>query len=102
MVGLPPAGDVHVGLGAGGAGVDAASRSLEGRALDGVAGDRIGVIEPDIGAATWTGMLVDEALGERDETDAFEEIGRASCRERVCQYVSISVVAVSLKNKKKQ
>src|SRR3546814_18373121 len=27
------------------------------------------------------------------------EIGRASCRERVCQYVSITVVAVSLKNK---
>src|SRR3546814_11124895 len=27
------------------------------------------------------------------------EIGRASCRERVCQYVSNSVVAVSLKNK---
>src|SRR3546814_19693280 len=25
------------------------------------------------------------------------EIGRATCRERVCQYVSISVVAVSLK-----
>src|SRR3546814_17952486 len=25
------------------------------------------------------------------------EIGRASCRDRVCQYVSISVVAVSLK-----
>src|SRR3546814_14593360 len=31
----------------------------------------------------------------RDEN----EIGRASCRERVCQYVSISVVAVSLKKK---
>src|SRR3546814_14404059 len=29
------------------------------------------------------------------------KIGRASCRERVCQYVSISVVAVSLKKKKK-
>src|SRR3546814_11567402 len=28
------------------------------------------------------------------------EIGRASCRERVCQYVLISVVAVSLKKKK--
>src|SRR3546814_13894702 len=28
-----------------------------------------------------------------------EEIGRASCRERVWQYVSISVVAVSLKKK---
>src|SRR3546814_17258369 len=27
--------------------------------------------------------------------------GRASCRERVCQYVYISVVAVSLKKKKK-
>src|SRR3546814_18853368 len=27
------------------------------------------------------------------------EIGRASCRERVCQYVSISVVTVSLKKK---
>src|SRR3546814_14589301 len=26
-----------------------------------------------------------------------EEIGRASCRERVCQYVKISVDAVSLK-----
>src|SRR3546814_16138591 len=29
------------------------------------------------------------------------EIGRASCRERVCQYVSISVVAVSLKKKRR-
>src|SRR3546814_17840755 len=28
-----------------------------------------------------------------------DEIGRASCRERVCQYVSISVVAASLKQK---
>src|SRR3546814_13350850 len=27
------------------------------------------------------------------------QIGRASCRERVCQYVSILVVSVSLKNK---
>src|SRR3546814_3928949 len=30
------------------------------------------------------------------------QIGRASCRERVCQYVSISVVAESLKKKKTQ
>src|SRR3546814_20049102 len=28
------------------------------------------------------------------------DIGSASCRERVCQYVSISVVAVSLKKKR--
>src|SRR3546814_17546304 len=31
-----------------------------------------------------------------------DEIGRASCRERVWQYVSISVVAVTLNKKKKQ
>src|SRR3546814_12245204 len=30
------------------------------------------------------------------------EIGRASCRERVCQYVSISGVVVSLKKKKEE
>src|SRR3546814_18151089 len=30
------------------------------------------------------------------------QIGSASCRERVCQYVYISVVAVSLKKKLKQ
>src|SRR3546814_17073900 len=29
------------------------------------------------------------------------QIGRASCRERVCQYVEISVVAVSLQKKQK-
>src|SRR3546814_1922473 len=32
-----------------------------------------------------------------DITIDVTEIGRASCRERVCQYVYISVVAVSLK-----
>src|SRR3546814_16901860 len=31
--------------------------------------------------------------------NGFGEIGSASCRERVCQYVSISVVAVSLNKK---
>src|SRR3546814_11010459 len=30
------------------------------------------------------------------------KIGRASCRERVCQYVSISVVAVSLKKTRRE
>src|SRR3546814_14310944 len=29
------------------------------------------------------------------------QIGRASCRERVCQYVEITVVAVAFKKKKK-
>src|SRR3546814_18911319 len=32
----------------------------------------------------------------------WSQIGRASCRERVCQSVYISVVAVSLKKKKKE
>src|SRR3546814_11081560 len=30
------------------------------------------------------------------------QIGRAACRERVCQYVEISVVAVSIKKKIKE
>src|SRR3546814_12872436 len=33
------------------------------------------------------------------KTSANHQIGRASCRERVCQYVSISVVPVSFKTK---
>src|SRR3546814_15246797 len=37
----------------------------------------------------------------RPRTWQIAKIGRASCRERVCQYVSISVVAVTLKKKKK-
>src|SRR3546814_19736821 len=32
--------------------------------------------------------------------EQIDEIGRASCRERVCQYVYVSVVAVSLKKTK--
>src|SRR3546814_9841615 len=40
-------------------------------------------------------------IGRADLAQRFEEIigeiGRASCRERGCQYLSISVVAVSLK-----
>src|SRR3546814_12449292 len=31
-----------------------------------------------------------------------KQIGRASCRASVCQYVSISVVAVSIKKKQEQ
>src|SRR3546814_16871850 len=38
---------------------------------------------------------------QRAHAQLFHEIGRASCRERVCQYVSISVVAVSLKKQNK-
>src|SRR3546814_10968936 len=38
----------------------------------------------------------DEAISTMERA----QIGRASCRERVCQYVLISVVAVALNNKK--
>src|SRR3546814_15622748 len=41
--------------------------------------------------------LADRSLQVRRERD--EEIGRASCRERVCKYVEISVVAVAFKLK---
>src|SRR3546814_11025274 len=39
-------------------------------------------------------------LGMPVDFDFEGKIGRASCRERVCQYVSITVVAVSLKTEK--
>src|SRR3546814_15771387 len=41
--------------------------------------------------------LADEGIVD----DLEHEIGRASCRERVCQYVEISWVAVPLKKQKK-
>src|SRR3546814_20468549 len=51
--------------------------------------------------------LKDEMRGYRDQGYRVvkmkiggAESGRASCRERVCQYVYISVVAVSLKKKR--
>src|SRR3546814_17462514 len=43
-----------------------------------------------------TAFFYSEAFAENPVGVEFA-IGRASCRERVCQYVSISVVAVSLK-----
>src|SRR3546814_15668203 len=45
-------------------------------------------------------VVVDRSLvtGQNDASPGLAvPIGRASCRERVCTYVSISVVAVSLK-----
>src|SRR3546814_12529543 len=40
----------------------------------------------------------DEAAFAASELALRREIGRASCRERVCPYVYLSVVAASLKN----
>src|SRR3546814_12038836 len=41
------------------------------------------------------------AIANADNNHNLDEIGRASCRERVCQYVEISVVHGSLKKKPK-
>src|SRR3546814_16723528 len=44
-----------------------------------------------------------ETVGRLLDPQQFaDKIGRASCRERVCQYVEISVVAVSFKKKTKK
>src|SRR3546814_13687794 len=47
---------------------------------------------------TQAGVLA-VAAGDAKRVFGQDEIGRASCRERVCQYVLFSVVAVSLKKK---
>src|SRR3546814_12496447 len=55
-----------------------------------------------------TVVYADRFVPEAEKARAAEtggdakEHGRASCRERVCQSVSISVVAVSLKKKKRK
>src|SRR3546814_17992849 len=53
---------------------------------------------------TFTFLRLSPALiwesGERPDLFSGTEIGRASCRESVCQYVSISVVAVCYKKQK--
>src|SRR3546814_18408998 len=58
---------------------------------------------PVIGAAIAPGRAIGIITADSGNlTTEFmaQEIGRASCRERVCAYVWISVVAVSLKKKK--
>src|SRR3546814_16403359 len=52
------------------------------------------------GAHLVVGQAVDDHRhAARSVALVADQIGRASCRERVCQYVSISVVAESLQHK---
>src|SRR3546814_13957659 len=64
-----------------------------------------GVIEADVvadgGVRPWIACGGLRLCRPRHQREDRAQIGRASCRERVCQYVSISVVAVSLKKKTK-
>src|SRR3546814_20296117 len=53
----------------------------------------------DAGLSVPDAQLYGSGRAAARHTRSGREIGRASCRERVCQYVSISVVAVSLKKK---
>src|SRR3546814_17821879 len=46
-------------------------------------------------------LILGKLLGLPRDSNIYQKIGRASCRERVCQYVYISVVAVSLNKKKR-
>src|SRR3546814_13216667 len=62
-----------------------------GSARNAAYGDAVARLLAFAGHEVATGYYVNDA-GEQ-----VEQIGRASCRERVCQYVLISVVAVSLK-----
>src|SRR3546814_13672630 len=66
--------------------------------------DTVGYTTPDEFAALIR-MLFDRVPNidkARLSVHCHNEIGRASCRERVCQYVLISVAAGSLKKKKTQ
>src|SRR5919106_39120 len=58
VVGGLAAGDVDVGFGAGGGGVDAAGGDCSGSALDGVGGDRVGVVKADVSSPASGGGAV--------------------------------------------
>src|SRR3546814_12435015 len=84
-------------------GDDAGGRGLGGRDLPGIglplrAGEDRDSAGRPAGVVPHPPGLPD---ADRPGPDRGPEIGRASCRGRVGQYVSISVVAVSLKKKNK-
>src|SRR3546814_21193267 len=84
---------------------------LRGGICEGFGGVIVRARRCDFGGGQMTGKPVAQGhAGELRRMDAGLDIivfwrhgksGRASCRDRVCQYVYISVVAVSLKKKKK-
>src|SRR3546814_13676163 len=53
-------------------------------------------------ASLEVGELAGSIVGAHQDPAAIAQIGRASCRERVGQYVEISVVAVALTKKKRE
>src|SRR3546814_20574882 len=74
-----------------------ASAQIVGEAADGAQLlELVGRLRPDV---VVTELNLPQISGL---ASLLQKIGSASCRERVCQYVSISVVAVSLKKKKQK
>src|SRR3546814_15056199 len=61
-------------------------------------GDVVGGLQATQGSGVDPGLAHTVGRGAGEQ----RQIGRASCRERVCKYVSISVVAESLKKKQLQ
>src|SRR3546814_16836593 len=57
------------------------------------------VLLPDVAATTSAPIIFMRATLGACRSISMAQHGRASCRERVCQYLSISVVAVALKQK---
>src|SRR3546814_19160987 len=65
---------------------------------------KISGVGPKLALTVLSGVSVEDFWNTIRAGDVarLTKIGRASCRERVCQYVSISVVAVTLKKKIRQ
>src|SRR3546814_17130512 len=64
---------------------------------------RLGFLAPALlGGERVADALDPHGVAVPADIDAGEPIGRASWRERVCQYVSVPVGSVSLKKKKKK
>src|SRR3546814_11930724 len=84
---------------------DALIEMAYARALPIVATNPANFVEPNFHAAHDAMLCIAqsayvESEDRRVSSPEAWQIGRASCRERVCQYVSISLVAGSLKKKK--
>src|SRR3546814_13602791 len=79
--------------------LDARVPALAGRAAGRVALDDEDLALLGVGRLAVRELAGQTAAAEQTLAGAGQESGRASCRERVCQYVSISVVAVALQKK---
>src|SRR3546814_18524869 len=85
------------------AGLDHAVAQVAGLGVDALRAQYFAHVVGDLVARATVDRGFEAALGDAlfDAVAHAGELGRASCRERVCPYVWIKVVAESLKTKKK-